>query len=174
MRKPDVQLDRDTPINQQEQLEAAATVWAYKAAQILHARQAGNLNEVPDSEWFTQAFTFSREELRGYIESQPELVPYLLNSSLDQRGGFYSLFMETPSGYVAGYYDHDRQKTKVFDNPLDAATDYVLLHWRMIPLEGSPPAPPVDPFTSLPERTNVARDMLHNLVGKFRSIFRRS
>ena len=82
-----------------------------------------------------QTFTFSREALKGYIESHPELIPYLLNSSLDQRGGFYSLFMETPDGYLAGYYDCARQKAKTFDNPIDAATNYVLLHWRMIPLE---------------------------------------
>ena len=37
MRKPEVQLDRDTPITEQGQIEAAVTISAYKAAEILHA-----------------------------------------------------------------------------------------------------------------------------------------
>lgn len=49
----------DKPITEQEQLAAACTVYPYEAAQILGARQKGNINEVPDREWFTKTFTFS-------------------------------------------------------------------------------------------------------------------
>lgn len=86
-------------------------------------------------DWFTKTFTFSRDELQGYIKGHPGLIPYLLNSSMDQRGGFYSVFDETPNGYAVGFYDRRRQKTRLFDNPIDAATEYVFLFWRMILLE---------------------------------------
>ena len=124
------------PITEEQRLAAACTVYPYKAAQMLRAKQEGNLNEVPDNDWFVGIFTFSRDSLTDYIESHPELIPHFLNSSLDQRGGFYATMEAVPQGYVVAWYDRNRTMTKMFTKVSEAATDYVLLFWRLLPLEG--------------------------------------
>lgn len=64
----------------EQQLAAACTVYPYEASRILDVYIPGNLNGVPDREWFAERFTFSADQLREYILEDPMRAGDLIKS----------------------------------------------------------------------------------------------
>jgi len=122
---------RDEPLTDEQALAAACTVHAYDASRILDVRQAGKMNEVPDRAYFVGVFSFSSDQLLGYIKEHVGLAQQLLAKSGDQRASPSAYIEAAGDGYEVGWYHDGRSQIQFHDSIDHAAADFVLAYWKL-------------------------------------------
>jgi hypothetical protein len=121
------------PFTLSELLAAACTVYPYEASRMLDVRKPGNLNEVPDQNYFLSIFNFSKADVLKYVEGHPGLAETLEDKSLDQRCTPSAFMARVGSVYSVGWSGSDGRRSQVrFHKRIeDAAADFVLAFWGM-------------------------------------------
>jgi hypothetical protein len=132
MKDKPVKVEHVGPVTKTQQMAAACTVSWYEASRTLGARQPGQMNEVPDGDYFRRAFEFSRADLLRYVEDNG-LAEALYGKSLDQRCTPSAYIQEASGGYDVGWYDERPHVLRFHCRLEDAATDFVLRFWDMLP-----------------------------------------
>lgn len=134
IKKMPVQVEDPGPVTKDKQMAAACTISWYEASRLLGARQPGRMNEVPDRDYFSSVFDFTRADLLKYVKEN-DLGEVLYGKSLDQRCVPSVYIQETSGGYNV-CWDDDKPQILCFHRSLDeAATDFVLRYWNRLPPE---------------------------------------